>query len=593
MPSKSQTQSEYWGDVMFSMITSHCQFVEGKTSRSLSDIEKYIAKVSYAVETDNISNNEVNNSKGKLVNIVVTNKSLLETKQFQIRAKNKFINKNIHILSSKSDQFNNISDYTLYLQKNINNEDNFPNILIMCFHPQRICDIITLLDMYSSGWNYNGTTIHFNLYFDEPDANKGVLHKFLKNMHKNKDHVEKITFITATASKDFWNIPLHKNKIYSLDKLKPAGDFKELMSNYTHFNLHTFIHPEIRFNASEFHDKLNPLEFFQNIHKYNLLPGKELRVYCPASQYKFRKGTGSHEEMAEYAISCGYTVLLLNGDFKGFIYPTGGKQTLEEFKEQYGLGDCELYDILKRWNRAHRKQNLLITGHHCIERGMTFNTKGFQLTHIILGPTVTNQPSVLEQMAGRGSGAKQYCKPCTFILLEKTKKSIQEGIDRMNDIMRNDNLEELRSDDFVMNDGKTIPVKGIIPDSDTLQKILEILISAKKSLTKRKKTEIHRILSEGHINGKVRIIDNNRDKFNFDDYSLKTVRKYRKDDPGGAVLRRFKNFNENHCHLTKMIQGGLESEQYCIDFAQDRYEHNGYVNETNVFWITYKTRIPR
>jgi hypothetical protein len=360
------------------------------------------------------------------------------------------------------------------------------------------------------------------------------------------------------------------------------------MSNYTHFNSHTFIHPEIKFNTCEFHEKLNPLEFLQNIHKYNLLYGRGLRVYCPASKFKNKENTGSHEEMTRYAISCGYTVLLLNGDFKGFIYPTGDKHTLKEFKEHYCLGDCELYDILKRWNRAHREQNLLITGNQCIERGVTFNTDGFQFTHIVLSHTVTNQNSVLEQMAGRGSGGKKYCKPCTFILLEKTKNSIQEGIDRMDDIMRNDNLKDLRADDFVINDGKTIPVKGIIRDSDILEKIHEIFRKSNKNLSNEDKKNIHEILSLAYNEDKVELIDNNRIKFNFNDYDLKTVRKYRLGD--SISVRRFKTFDQSHSNFKKSVQG-VESEQYCLDFAQDKYISGEFVNETDVFWITYKTKI--
>ena len=51
--------------------------------------------------------------------------------------------------------------------------------------------------------------------------------------------------------------------------------------------------------------------------------------------------------------------------------------------------------------------------------------------------------------------------------------------------------------------------------------------------------------------------------------------------------RRYNTFNENFERCKTTSQTGTEKD-YNIDFCKDVYTNEGYTNEINVFWITYK-----
>ena len=52
-------------------------------------------------------------------------------------------------------------------------------------------------------------------------------------------------------------------------------------------------------------------------------------------------------------------------------------------------------------------------------------------------------------------------------------------------------------------------------------------------------------------------------------------------------VRRFKNFNDAFDNF-KTISQTCGTDEYNIDFVKDKYEFNGFVNETNILWITFK-----
>jgi hypothetical protein len=52
-------------------------------------------------------------------------------------------------------------------------------------------------------------------------------------------------------------------------------------------------------------------------------------------------------------------------------------------------------------------------------------------------------------------------------------------------------------------------------------------------------------------------------------------------------VRRFKNFNDAYENY-KNVSQSCDETQYNIDLAKDEYIHDGYINSTNVMWITYK-----
>ena len=184
---------------MFKLRTKPTQFTKGKTEDTLCDLtQRYLLNI--------------NDNDNHLIDIIVTNKSLPETEQWKFRADKTFRNyKNItiDILSSKSNDYNTIGSY-IHNILNCKTKEELPNILIICYHTQRVCeDLITMFNIFG-GDNYIQTTnkIKFHISFDEPDANLGVTKKFIKKIKKfiDKELVIGILFITASPIEDFWKM---------------------------------------------------------------------------------------------------------------------------------------------------------------------------------------------------------------------------------------------------------------------------------------------------------------------------------------------------------------------------------------------------
>ena len=73
----------------------------------------------------------------------------------------------------------------------------------------------------------------------------------------------------------------------------------------------------------------------------------------------------------------------MNGKFKGFINPDKSQVNLKDFNSKNSI-DGDLRDSLRKWNELNPSTNLAITGYWVIERGITFNTTGFNFTDMIL-----------------------------------------------------------------------------------------------------------------------------------------------------------------------------------------------------------------
>ena len=126
---------------MFKLRTKPTQFVRGKTDETLNDIMKRWEEYKFIDnEYDIIDDDNKDQFTEHLIDIIVTNNSLLETNQWKYRTKDKFQNDkevNVHILSSKSNDFKNMSEYISQIQQTTN-ENDLPNILIVCYHSKRV-----------------------------------------------------------------------------------------------------------------------------------------------------------------------------------------------------------------------------------------------------------------------------------------------------------------------------------------------------------------------------------------------------------------------------------------------------------------------
>lgn len=556
----------YQTNTMFKLRTKPTQFTKGKTEDTLCDLtQRYLLNIN---ETDY-----------HLIDIIVTNKSLPETEQWKFRTDKTFKNfKNItiDILSSKSNDYNTIGSYIQNIL-NCKTKEELPNILIICYHAKRVCDdLITMFNIFG-GNNYiqPSNKIKFHISFDEPDANLGVTKKFIKKIKGfiDKSLITGILFITATPIQEFWKM-LNDSGIKTLLNMNfnNTQNFDEELNNYRAFKEHNIIEHN--------NETTNPLYYIIDVFSNKLINENERKIlFTPAHLYTDTEGVGSHMEVVSYFNDKNYCVFVMNGKFKGFIYPDKSKIELIQFNIENKI-DGELRESLMKWNELNPLTNLAITGYWVIERGITFNTTGFNFTDMILSNYHLSSMGKLIQLAGRGSGGKIYVNKMNVICTTKIKDTI---------INFNKNLEEICSlnpeyfnrTDFVDTNNK-IPVKMIINDNDLLKIIIDIRDKSKRGY----KQQLHNILEEGIKENKISIFDrNNIKKFDISSRTLNQVRMYKLGDK--IDVRRFKNFNEAYENYKSVSQSGDEN-QYNIDLAKDEYIQDGFINKINTLWITFK-----
>lgn len=593
----------YQNNTMFKLRTKPTQFTTGKTEDTLRDLtQRYLLNV--------------NEHEHHLIDIIVTNKSLPETEQWKFRADNTFKNVNnitIDILSSKSNDYNTIGSYIQNIL-NCKTKEELPNILIICYHAKRVCeDLITMFNIFG-GNNYiqPSNKIKFHISFDEPDANLGVTKKFIKKIKEflDKQLIIGILFITATPIDDFWKM-LSESGIKTLLNMNfnNTQNFDEELENYRSFKEHTIIEHN--------NETTNPLYYiidafsksiitiknkvtgdestehytteqeqsidknqYEIIKKVKLIDENERKIlFTPAHLYTDAEGVGSHMEVVSYFNDKNYCVFIMNGKFKGFIYPNKTRIEITQFNIENNI-DGELRESLMKWNELNPTTNLAITGYWVIERGITFNTTGFNFTDMILSNYHLSSIGKLIQLAGRGSGGKLYVNKMNVICTTKIKDTI---------IKFNKNLEEICSlnpeyfnrTDFT-DTNNTIPVKMIINDIELLNMIIDIRDKSKRGY----KQQLHNILLEGIQQNKISVFDrNNIKKFDISSRIINQVRMYKLNDKIDG--RRFKNFNDAYENYKNVSQSGDEN-QYNIDLAKDEYIQDGFTNNINTLWITYR-----
>lgn len=568
---------------LIELCTRPCQFTEGKTKLTLTQIVKR-----YKL-------NKSNENDGKhLIEVIVTNNSLQETQQWKYRTKQRCDNDEktkdiiIDILSSKSSDYKNINDYIANILDSKKLEQ-LPNILIICYHKKRVCDdLIKLLSTFVGRHTLIlpeievQTKVVFIISFDEPDANIGVTNKFLKKalpfINKQLDDgdykIRSITFITATATEKLLKV-LQKNGIYKLlnATYHRSTNFSDECLDYRAFKDHTCIYND--------NQTMNPLVYIKEVFKTIKERNDNRKViFAPGHTFTEADGVGSHKEIMKFFHKENYVVLVLNGKQKSFISPNGDEIHIGDFNESNNI-DGELRETLKVWFEKNPNKNLAITGYSVIQRGVTFNTDGFNFTDMILSNYHASNVGSLVQIGGRGSGGRQY----VGIMFVHCTRTIEKKINHENE--RLINLckvcpEYLNKTDFSDNENG-IPVKVIFHDINIHNELVELRENGRRNY----KVAFHEVIKRGYRDNKIELVDNNNiHKMNIYDRVINNVKMYKNND-AHPESRRFKQFNNAHEKNNTPSQSGNQ-EQYNIDFCKDRYEYNGFVNEKHIAWITFK-----
>jgi len=569
------------------LIHELTQFTHGKTEQTLNKIaERYLI--------NSISTN------GHIIQIIITNKSLVETKQWKIRTKNKmneYENIDVDILSSDSkSEYHSIDTFISKIMK-AKTKNDLPNILIVCFHKKRIENILTLFQMFCGKTiMLQYTKLKFNLSFDEPDANRGLCSMFLKQYKEYMNLIDTIEFITASPYEDFWSM-LNKNGIVQL--INPHSLNQECINGKTYDEYLKKYHQIKEHNHLICnHSTNNPLDYIKYVFKELYIDMKDSTrkiIFSPAHLYTEKEGVGSHEEVVQFYMKLKFTVFLSNGKFKGFIEPTGEKMTIDDFNLKYNITG-ELRDTLRKWAQLYPKKNIAITGYWTIERGITFQTDGFNFTHAIISDYHKQLLNKLVQLIGRLTGNKLYIKKKCNIICPQTIIDIVNTLVDKTIELRKSNPENYNATDFSDKDS-SIPVKLTFVDEE--HRLLCI-----KSINKKRnyKQNLHLLLKEGYKTGKIILEDRNnihmftndkKDKSGktklFDDIH-KTISNVKMYSEGDSIkARRFKQF-KNAFDLCKSTSQSSKIGEYSIDLAKDIYkdENSDFINEVNIAWITFR-----
>lgn len=548
------------------------QFTKGKTEKSLQAIaERHL----YKAHEDKHS-----------IDIIITNNNLQETDQWKFRTNQKFkehSNININVLSSKKGHNNHTSVTSLIAQmtKAINikkgnlkkGTDMLPNIIIMCCHSKRVeQDCIELLESFC-----NNEIINFNFVFDEADANLGTVSAFLLGINNNSNHIYKcidtIEFVTATPFEEFWKMLSH-HKIYMLvnkEHLKEES-YEELFKSYREFEDHYWTTLD--------NNTMNPLEYIHECFRQGLIPTRRNIIFAPGHIFSEKRDVGSHEEIVEYFIDKGYTVLLHNGKHKCFCEANGSRLAITDFNQKHSIKD-ELRYTLQKWNELNPNQNLAITGNWTIERGVTFNTVGFNFTHMIVSMLHSKKTNRLLQILGRANGNKQYVERMTIISPKSIEVCAKSLVATLKEV-RMANPERFNPADFNNKKHKTIPVKVHFCNEE-YRKVFVSKLTGKRNYT----TNVHNALKEGLQLDIIRMEDrNNLHKFDIETCKLKTVRKFSNENEN-KDNRRFLQFT-NAFETRNPSTQQCSNDEYCLDITLIDYIKDDFTNTKNIAWITFQ-----
>ena len=587
------SNSKYIHKITHILNTELMQFSLGKTEKSMNHIEQDMIHWLKYLETNN------DTVPGTLViPIILTNNSLAETEQWTIRLKGVFPDLKIKIVSSK-----HTADYShgieiISVMKECDIKD-IPNVIVMCTNSSRLDTCFQLFNAFShlSHSPRNDVIIRFNAYFDEIDKQTGLLKKFIENINNHKymcaldveeTLIQKIIYITATPDPNFWKTLVNKLDIPELENIDglieenyTRPDHEELVKNYKSIlNDCLIIH-----NSESL-----PVNYVTEVLNGDTIDLQSRNIIFAPAENK----TKTHDEMSSVFKKLDFTVLKHNGHFKGFEYPNGDTMTLETFKETHFTdpANVQMMDVLRKWYQLKPDKSLAITGNTTIERGVTFNTDGFNFTHIIISPYHARKMNKLLQLVGRDHGHRDYCKPCQFITTDKIFKTCKEYIENFHKI-KEAQIEKYNLTDFT-DSPSTIPVKIVINDiilNEFLELVREIpeqrgrLSNVLKEKRKKVYDNIHTFLQDNKDTANMEWNDrNNRGKINLSERTLLTCRIYRGGEGKG---RRYKQFHKNYEKRKPAAQKG-DSANYSLDICLKKYNSDDFTNSPSTIWLTYR-----
>jgi hypothetical protein len=395
------------------------------------------------------------------ITLVLTNCSLSETRQWNIRLGNKLSHLNTLILSSGKDSNIKGIDGLSALLLRAKKPDELPDLIVMCTHDKRMENVLEIIDIFKNG-NLNLTSkgihaITLTIMMDEADKNMKLIASFLKDLwprmtdpESNRDDIIRdIHFITATPLKEFWKllkscgISKLKNINHVLQQMDETHvlhtNYSELMKNYRWLSNHNRDHSITDTTKNTVNYATHLLAQWG---PHN--PSHPRIVFAPAEN-----GKPSHYAMMYTFQNYGYWVYVDNSDKetgKGFYDTNGTFQHVDDFRKKHNVVG-EPYEVFKKWKELYPTESLAITGWLTIIRGITFNTTGFNFTDVILSAGHMNNVADLLQVSGRANGDVQYVGTFTIHCPIEIWETLDSRIRLMAELHEK-NIEEFEEKDF-------------------------------------------------------------------------------------------------------------------------------------------------
>jgi hypothetical protein len=376
----------------------------------------------------------------KLISIVFTDNSLLQTAAWKDRTAAKFKNGELIVQRLASDSEKKGKDYSRGVELisafatfsgKENNKNKLGDILVMCNHPVRINDIIEVIEINRGLTSKRGVEFKYNIYFDECDASRNLtnLVRFMKEIYNKKlnYYIDEVQLITATPTKEMHEklirITPDANKLFNIKKeIQTEDSAFERIKDYRTILDQEFI---------AFEGPQDPVDYVKDL-------GDKLDVFEPGKIYfvPSHHYCSEHEKMAQLEIFKinGYHVLILNGKNKEVRSPLGIKTPIMKDLKKCG----ELRDILRDWRIQNPRAGLIITGKMVLERGLTFLTDGFNFDGMIIsGYFAKNIPSLV-QLVGRGQGNEKYVDNFKVIMPQSLYDAVKKYIEDSETLLNED-----------------------------------------------------------------------------------------------------------------------------------------------------------
>lgn len=441
------------------------------------------------------------------ITVVLTNNSLTETQQWKYRLnKTSDVGVRIRVLSSNKktkDNYMSLEGLTHDMLRSKTASD-LPDMLVMCTHSKRAEDLYELIKILKQGnMNFARIGIHhitLSIMFDEADKNIALISDCLRQIDtlvedmsdgKRMDNVlRNVHFITATPFATFWKklssigIDSLKNLNTALKEMDPNSVLhisqKELMTKYRYLSEHNH-RKDIDYSTED------PVDYaarvIAKIRCEEVLKPRDapLTLFTPSATL-----VDSHDAMKDMLLSLDIdAVLIMNGQKKGFYTRDSPNKplTVDEFNSAHYVHG-ELKDTLVKWRELHPTESIGITGNYCIQRGVTFNTQGFNFTDLIVSHYHLKDLESLIQLFGRANGGKEYVDIMNIWAPDEVVKAANTRIALVNELLSKDPTEFKGCDFREMTKKERMEVAMTVPVIIQLTKeTYSELTSAKKGRT--------------------------------------------------------------------------------------------------------------